>query len=584
MRDQSNIGTSSKVTKDKDNLCLECGQLKTLETPSVYSHDNISHQHHSLDESSSSTFEDAAYFQTDVSDIEECESIHTIIEDSSGTNSKVKDTKFVEKGNIAILCSKAQHRSVPHEVKESNNNSDYELKTYPIAWLLLFCIVAIRAAVAIFSNTFSPIPSVTAEFLGISLSSINWLYNIQAICYIVASCFTSYLYQKLGVKWSLLLSGIILASGCWIRWVAVKLSPPSFAIMMIGQSIASLSSPISLNIMTMFSILWFTDNLRATAGMFIVSNYGAIIAMFLMPAIATGKEKIELTIIVVACIATAATVPFVFFPTKPPTPASYPIDKKKSEPELSLTQGALMLLRNYHFVILCIVNGLNIGLSIAWNGIMNQAIKPYGYTDSQIGTINAIGVVGGTLGCLMAGPILDRTKQHKMLLKVMAPLMFSTYVAFVFLVKEKSFAAILYTNMLSQFFLSFMVPVCVELGVEVSYPVADSLCTSIIWQFCQLVGFILGLVMDRFRDENGFPKNNMYKGLIFQAVVAGICLVFAVMFNGPMARTEAMKQQQLKHSKTKSEGTHFQNNSAETLLESANHVSSKRNAKNDNNV
>jgi hypothetical protein len=33
-------------------------------------------------------------------------------------------------------------------------------------------------------------------------------------------------------------------------------------------------------------------------------------------------------------------------------------------------------------------------------------------------------------------------------------------------VKKDSFAAILYTNMLSQFFLSFLVPVCVELGVE----------------------------------------------------------------------------------------------------------------------
>lgn len=85
-------------------------------------------------------------------------------------------------------------------VNQSSRNP--ELKTYPIAWLLLFFIVAIRAAVAIFANTFSPIPSVTADFMGISLSNINWLYNTMAICYIVASFFTSYLYQKIGVKWS----------------------------------------------------------------------------------------------------------------------------------------------------------------------------------------------------------------------------------------------------------------------------------------------------------------------------------------------------------------------------------------------
>ncbi|KAI8051365.1 major facilitator superfamily domain-containing protein [Gilbertella persicaria] len=520
-----------------------------------------------------SSFEHTLSIHSGTSASEGCESNHTVIEESSAN--EYKKGKNTEENNTEL-------------VPTPTHSSDYELKTYPIAWLLLFFIVLLRAAVAIFGNTFSPIPSVTAEFMGISLSSINWIYNIMSICYIVASCFTSYLYQKIGVKWSLLLSGVILSAGCWIRWIAVKINPPSFPVLMIGQTIASLSSPISLNIMTMFSMLWFTEDRRATAGMFIVSNYGAIIAMFLMPALATGKDKIELTVIVVACIATAATIPFVFFPTKPPTPASRPTQHHHATqtPELTLMQGTLLLLKNPHFLILCVVHGLNVGLSIAWNGIMNQAITPYGYTDSEIGNINAIGVVGGTLGCLMAGPIIDRTKQHKTLLKVMAPLMCSTYVAFIFVVKTDSFAAILYTNMLSQFFLSFMVPVCIELGVEISYPVADSLSTSILWQFCQLIGFILVLVIDKFRDEQGFPQNNLYKGLIFQAAIAGVCLIFAILFDGPMARSEALKQQQQQYDLSKQEkhgiAHHSSTDTMQTLLEDG--AISKKPVKNDHRV
>lgn len=49
--------------------------------------------------------------------------------------------------------------------------------------------------------------------------------------------------------------------------------------------------------------------------------------------------------------------------------------------------------------------------------------------------------------------------------------------------------------------------------------------------------------MDLFRDNDGVPKNNMYKALIFQAAVAGVCLLFAVVFNGPMTRSEALKEQ-----------------------------------------
>lgn len=53
----------------------------------------------------------------------------------------------------------------------------------------------------------------------------------------------------------LIVAGILTAAGCWIRWVAVKINPPSYAVMMIGQVIASIGSPLTLNIMTKVNIL-----------------------------------------------------------------------------------------------------------------------------------------------------------------------------------------------------------------------------------------------------------------------------------------------------------------------------------------
>lgn len=50
--------------------------------------------------------------------------------------------------------------------------------------------------------------------------------------------------------------------------------------------------------------------------------------------------------------------------------------------------------------------------------------------------------------------------------------------------------------------------------------------------------------MDLFRDVNGEPKDNLYKALIFQAAIAGVCFFFSIIFNGPMARTEALKVQE----------------------------------------
>lgn len=169
---------------------------------------------------------------------------------------------------------------------------------------------------------------------------------------------------------------------------------------------------------------------------------------------------------------------------------------------------------------------------------------------------------------------------------MMAPFMCSTYVALVFIGKFKprpclcvtitelilalflvgrdSFAAILYVNALNQFFLSFMVPTVIELGVEgeksplfvlsfflrltpfyaVTYPVPEAISTSLLWQAAQVTGFILVLVMDKFRDPTGDPPNNMFKALIFQAAIAGFCVILSLVYNGPMKRSQAYQDAQ----------------------------------------
>jgi hypothetical protein len=157
----------------------------------------------------------------------------------------------------------------------------------------------------------------------------------------------------------------------------------------------------------------------------------------------------------VAVIASAATIPFFFIPNKPPTPAS--VVSKESRP--SYFGGIKLLMRNPHYWILLIIHGINVGLSISFGTLFNQVLTPYGYTNSQAGILSAVALVSGTLGCCkyspgldlvltciqsnslnntsaaVAGPVLDLTKQHKLFLRLMAPLMLTTYVAFIFVSK-----------------------------------------------------------------------------------------------------------------------------------------------------
>lgn len=185
--EQDSPRNSRKASQEKSNFDSNPYRMKQPvfnDEKTLYdSQTNIesnSHTHSSLHQSStvasavSSVLDDVGSSHTVIE-----ESIHTICNQDNGVNTE-KDPE----------SSYLPHQTAP------------ELKTYPVAWLLLFFIVCLRAAVSIFCNTFSPIPQVTADFMGISLSNINWLYNIMSICYIVASFFTSYLYNKIGVKWA----------------------------------------------------------------------------------------------------------------------------------------------------------------------------------------------------------------------------------------------------------------------------------------------------------------------------------------------------------------------------------------------
>ncbi|KAI8360001.1 major facilitator superfamily domain-containing protein [Blakeslea trispora] len=410
-----------------------------------------------------------------------------------------------------------------------------EYKTYPQAWYALFLLVLIRTAISVFQYTYSAIPTLTSHYFGITLTSVNWLASVQCIVYVIMSCFTGYLFEKLGVQLSIIMAGIFCALGSAIRSLSTITNPPSFVWTMVGQTVGAIASPMTLNIMTMFASTWFTENLRATAGMFVASNYGAILVMFVIPTLATYVDKIPLVLHLVSGFAGLTFLLLLSMPVKPPKP---PMAKSDVERPPYL-KGLVLLTSNFNFWILFLIHSFNVGLSIAFGSLFTQIVGPYGYSDRHAGLLNALAFFAGTLGCTTAGPVLDQTKQHKLLLKLVTPMVFITDVAFIFVIPKGSFASLLFVLTMNQFFLSFLVPVVIELGSETSYPVAESTASSILWQGAQAFGFVFNLILDATRDARGIPVNNMMYGLIFQAVVAGIIMLLGFAFHGKMARLEA---------------------------------------------
>lgn len=90
------------------------------------------------------------------------------------------------------------------DIPPTNISSPLVLKTYPRAWVALLLLVLLRTAVSVFQFTFSVVPSITSAYFNVSLSAVNWLANIQCVIYVLMSFFTGFIFEKLGVKRSVI--------------------------------------------------------------------------------------------------------------------------------------------------------------------------------------------------------------------------------------------------------------------------------------------------------------------------------------------------------------------------------------------
>ena len=77
-----------------------------------------------------------------------------------------------------------------------------------------------------------------------------------------------------------------------------------------------------------------------------------------------------------------------------------------------------------------------------------------------------------------------------------------------------------------------LVPVALEFLVEIHYPLGPEVSSSLCWCGGQLLGGVFIVVMDALKDQGGvddhkgdFPRGNMKRALVFQAVIAVVVAV-----------------------------------------------------------
>ncbi len=190
-------------------------------------------------------------------------------------------------------------------------------------------------------------------------------------------------------------------------------------------------------------------------------------------------------------LAVLMTVPsllgILFYRERPPTPPSPSSTAFRDDLMLSLR----VVLKEKAFIVLLCTIGPGYGIVTAIFSLVGDLASGKDYSESMSGLVGVVMVLTGLVGAVVFGIILDETKKFLFLIKLAFGLAAISNVFFIVSMQYQLPSwVVLVACGCSGFFLLALLPMCIELGVEVCYPATEGVVSGLLL----LVGNLFGLI------------------------------------------------------------------------------------------
>ncbi|TQN66881.1 MFS-type transporter, partial [Colletotrichum shisoi] len=390
--------------------------------------------------------------------------------------------------------------------------STIEYRTYKRRWFGLAQLTLLNIIVSWDWLTFAPVASNAAAYYNVSESAINWLSTAFLFAFVAIFPVTIRILHY-GPKPSFMTAAALLLIGNWVRYGG------SYPVVMFGQILTGLAQPFVLAAPTRYSDLWFTNRGRvaATALTSLANPLGAALGQLIVPFWVTSPADVSSGVLYVSIISTVACLPAFFIPARPPTPVA----PSSRTLKLGIRESFSIVSRSLEMWLILIPYALYVGFFNSISSLLNQMMIPYGFSDGEAGIAGALLIVVGLVASAITSPILDRTKKFLLAIKVAVPIIGLCYLAFTWMPETRDIAGP-YVVLAVLGAASFsLVPVALELLIELSHPVSPEVTSTIAWAGGQLLGALFIIISDALQaDDAADPPRNMKNALVFQAVVA----------------------------------------------------------------
>lgn len=353
------------------------------------------------------------------------------------------------------------------------------------------------------------ITNIISSYYNVSNLAVNWTSVIFMAVYIPGIIPASWLLNRKGLRFCVLLGSFGNCAGAWIKCFSV--SPDRFWISMMGQTVTAISQLFVLNLPPRIAAVWFGPNEVSSATSFgVFGNQIGIGLGFILPplifsnnpdSLASLTERgLNIMFFSVAIVTSVLLIAMIFLfedrPSKPPSLAQAIADQQmmsQQAADSSLLAVTKSLMRNRNFNLLLMTYGLNVGVFYAISTILNQLIEvKFPGHEVDAGIMGLIITLSGVFGSVTCGLILDQTHKFKGTTLVVYTFSLLGMIAFSLALQLSTIWPLFFVSAVLGFFMTGYLPIGFEFAAELSYPNPEGSSAGLLnaaAQVCSVISF-----------------------------------------------------------------------------------------------
>jgi FLVCR family MFS transporter 7 len=437
------------------------------------------------------------------------------------------------------------YNAVTNSLQICHNGRPSEHRSYHWRWFMLAVVAVLNLSSGMLWMSFSSIADSTGTFYDIDQMKVNWLSIVFMITTIVLGLPAIWILDNIGLRMTLLTAAwlnVLGAVGRILSTVA-PFNSHKYTVLLLSQIIAGCAQPFIIFSPTKLASQWFNEHQRTFANMIgstanpIGIMLGSILSSVIVPSVQQSSHiDLMLQIFAIPAYLGVLMTTFGVCSSVPPTP---PSESAAEECETFLVgMKTLLCIKSYWLLALCFGGG--IGLLSTLVTILDQLLCTHGYPDGFVGLCSGLLFGIGLIGATIMSIFVDKTRKFEETSKIGFGVCACALISFIIITRYSHMDVVLaLLCAVSGFFGLALYPICLELSVECSFPVAEGTSAGFLVLSGQIQAALYTILMTLNVDANtrqsqmcdGGEIISIYAIVGFITVTGVLAIVFVQLFH-----------------------------------------------------